>query len=97
MSQRNLTRLTFVSALALMGGGTTKVGDPSGRDESRKLLTDEIIASTAPPMQMTATSADSTLARIARMVQEAAASRGATQRFIERFSAIWTPAAMLVA
>ena len=25
--------------LALMGGGTTMVGDPSGRDESRKLLT----------------------------------------------------------
>src|SRR6185437_10487719 len=26
--------------IVLMGGGTTKVGDPSGRDESRKLLTD---------------------------------------------------------
>lgn len=25
--------------IALMGGGTTKVGDPSGKDESRKLLT----------------------------------------------------------
>ncbi len=25
--------------IALMGGGTTRVGDPSGRDESRKLLT----------------------------------------------------------
>ena len=31
--------------IVLMGGGTTKVGDPSGKDESRKLLTDEIIAS----------------------------------------------------
>jgi len=31
-------------AIALMGGGTTRVGDPSGRDESRKLLTDEAIA-----------------------------------------------------
>src|SRR3546814_14335842 len=27
-----------------MGGGTTKVGDPSGKDEARKLLTDEDIA-----------------------------------------------------
>jgi tyrosyl-tRNA synthetase len=27
-----------------MGGGTTRVGDPSGKDESRRLLTDEIIA-----------------------------------------------------
>ena len=30
--------------LVLMGGGTTKVGDPSGKDESRKLLTDSDIA-----------------------------------------------------
>ena len=29
--------------IALMGGGTTKVGDPSGKDESRQLLTDEQI------------------------------------------------------
>ncbi len=26
--------------VALLGGGTTKIGDPSGRDESRQLLTD---------------------------------------------------------
>jgi tyrosyl-tRNA synthetase len=31
--------------IVLMGGGTTRVGDPSGKDESRKLLTDEQIAS----------------------------------------------------
>jgi tyrosyl-tRNA synthetase len=29
--------------IALMGGGTTRVGDPSGKDESRLLLTDEMI------------------------------------------------------
>jgi tyrosyl-tRNA synthetase len=29
--------------IALMGGGTTRVGDPSGKDESRRLLTDEMI------------------------------------------------------
>ncbi|MDF2811588.1 MAG: tyrosine--tRNA ligase [Microvirga sp.] len=29
--------------IALMGGGTTRVGDPSGKDESRKLLTPEQI------------------------------------------------------
>ncbi|MBL6864798.1 MAG: tyrosine--tRNA ligase [Rhodospirillales bacterium] len=29
--------------IVLMGGGTTKVGDPSGKDESRPLLTDEVI------------------------------------------------------
>jgi tyrosyl-tRNA synthetase len=30
---------TGQKSIALMGGGTTRVGDPSGRDESRKLLT----------------------------------------------------------
>ena len=30
--------------LVLMGGGTTRIGDPSGKDESRQLLTDEQIA-----------------------------------------------------
>jgi tyrosyl-tRNA synthetase len=29
--------------LVLLGGGTTRIGDPSGKDESRQLLTDEII------------------------------------------------------
>ncbi|MBM3557394.1 MAG: tyrosine--tRNA ligase, partial [Alphaproteobacteria bacterium] len=30
--------------IVLMGGGTTKVGDPSGKDESRQLLTEDAIA-----------------------------------------------------
>jgi tyrosyl-tRNA synthetase len=30
--------------IVLMGGGTTKVGDPSGKDETRRLLTDAEIA-----------------------------------------------------
>ena len=30
--------------IVLIGGGTTKVGDPSGKDESRKLLSDDEIA-----------------------------------------------------
>jgi tyrosyl-tRNA synthetase len=30
--------------IVLMGGGTTKVGDPSGKDESRQLLSEEKIA-----------------------------------------------------
>ena len=34
---------TGQKSIALMGGGTTRVGDPSGRDESRKMLTLEDI------------------------------------------------------
>ena len=30
--------------IALMGGGTTRVGDPSGKDDSRTILTDQVIA-----------------------------------------------------
>jgi tyrosyl-tRNA synthetase len=30
--------------IVLMGGGTTKIGDPSGRDETRQLLTGQMIA-----------------------------------------------------
>jgi tyrosyl-tRNA synthetase len=39
-----LLQRTGHKPIVLMGGGTTKVGDPSGKDESRKLLDDEAIA-----------------------------------------------------
>ena len=37
--------------IVLMGGGTTKVGDPSGKDESRQLLTDAQIAANMASME----------------------------------------------
>jgi tyrosyl-tRNA synthetase len=37
--------------VVLMGGGTTRVGDPSGKDESRKLLTDEDITANMTSLQ----------------------------------------------
>ncbi|HZD26993.1 MAG TPA: tyrosine--tRNA ligase [Alphaproteobacteria bacterium] len=43
MMQRHLQQAGH-RPIVLMGGGTTKIGDPSGRDESRQLLTDEQIA-----------------------------------------------------
>jgi tyrosyl-tRNA synthetase len=30
--------------IVLMGGGTTRIGDPTGKDEARKVLTDDVIA-----------------------------------------------------
>ena len=39
-----LLQRTGHKPIVLMGGGTTKVGDPSGKDESRKLLNDDTIA-----------------------------------------------------
>src|SRR6185369_16629026 len=38
-------------SIVLIGGGTTKVGDPSGKDESRKLLSDAEIASNIAGIQ----------------------------------------------
>lgn len=38
-----LLQRTGHKPIVLMGGGTTKVGDPSGKDDSRKLLTQEQI------------------------------------------------------
>ena len=37
--------------LALMGGGTTRIGDPSGKDASRQMLTDEVIAANMAGIQ----------------------------------------------
>src|ERR1044072_3102249 len=42
MILRHLQR-TGHRPIVLMGGGTTKIGDPSGKDEGRKLLTSETI------------------------------------------------------
>jgi len=42
MMQRHMQQ-TGHRPIVLMGAGTTKVGDPSGRDESRQLLSDEQI------------------------------------------------------
>ncbi|MBV9634453.1 MAG: tyrosine--tRNA ligase [Methylobacteriaceae bacterium] len=39
--------------IALMGGGTTRVGDPSGKDESRRLLSDEEIAANKEGLKAT--------------------------------------------
>jgi tyrosyl-tRNA synthetase len=46
MILRNLQKAGHKPVI-LIGGGTTKVGDPSGKDESRQLLTEETIASNA--------------------------------------------------
>ncbi len=37
--------------IVLMGGGTTRIGDPTGRDESRKMLSDEVIESNIASIQ----------------------------------------------
>lgn len=47
--------------------------------------------------EVTANQGDTTLARIIRAIQEAQAQRAPTQRFIDRFAAVYTPAVVLLA
>jgi Zn2+/Cd2+-exporting ATPase len=69
---------------------------PVARGPGEPVVAGSINADGALTIRVTAAGADSTLSRIARMVEDATASRGRTQRFIERFSAWWTPGAMAV-
>jgi Cd2+/Zn2+-exporting ATPase len=48
-------------------------------------------------IKVTAIAEESTVARIVHMVQEAQAHRSPTERFIDRFAAIYTPAAIIFA
>src|SRR3954471_9403993 len=43
MMQRRLQQ-AGCSPIGLLGGGTPRIGDPSGRDETRQLLSEEAIA-----------------------------------------------------
>ena len=45
MMQLYWLQATGHKPIALMGGGTAKVGDPTGKDEMRQMLTDEALAS----------------------------------------------------
>ncbi len=70
---------------------------PVSRGPGEAVVAGSVNAEGALLIRVTAAGASSTLARIARMVEEATATRGHTQRFIERFSGWWTPGAMGVA
>ena len=69
---------------------------PVTRGSGDPVVAGSVNAEGALVIRVTAAGEGSTLARIARMVEEATATRGRTQRFIERFSAWWTPGAMAV-
>lgn len=69
---------------------------PVARGPGDAVMAGSVNASALLRLRVTATAADNTLSRIVRMVEAATASRAPTQRFIEQFSAWWTPAAMAV-
>jgi Cd2+/Zn2+-exporting ATPase len=62
---------------------------------------DEVFAGTinqaaALEIRVTAPASDSTLARIIHAVEQAQSSRAPTQRFVDRFAAIYTPAVFVL-
>ncbi|WP_243457498.1 heavy metal translocating P-type ATPase [Ottowia testudinis] len=67
-----------------------------------KTIGDEVYAGTinqsaALEFRVTAPASDSTLARIIHAVEQAQSSRAPTQRFVDRFAAIYTPAVFILA
>ncbi len=69
---------------------------PVARGPDDAVVAGSISSDGALRVRVTRAAADNTIARIIRMVEDAAASRAPTQRFIERFAAWWTPGAMVV-
>ncbi|MEW6316864.1 MAG: cation-translocating P-type ATPase [Pseudomonadota bacterium] len=61
------------------------------------ILAGTIVTDGLVEAQATALAADSTLARIAGAIQQAQSQRAPTQRFVDKFSSIYTPAMMLLA
>jgi Cd2+/Zn2+-exporting ATPase len=70
---------------------------PVAKGVGDQVFAGSINANGALRVRLTHTANDNTIARIIHLVEEAQASKAPTARFIDRFSASYTPAAMLVA
>jgi Zn2+/Cd2+-exporting ATPase len=83
-------------ATALDESPVTGESVPVARGRGDAVMAGAINGDGAIRLRVTRAAADNTIARIIRLVEDATASRAPTQRFIERFSAWWTPGAMIV-
>ncbi len=70
---------------------------PVAKKEGDMLLAGSVNGNAVLRVRATRAAADNTIARIVHLVEEAQASRAPTARFIERFSAVYTPVAVAVA
>ncbi|NOG73634.1 heavy metal translocating P-type ATPase [Roseicella sp. DB1501] len=70
---------------------------PVPKAEGASVFAGSINASGALQVRVTRPASDNTIARIIRMVDEAQEAKAPTARFIERFSAVYTPIAVAVA
>ena len=84
--------------------GTSLINEASVTGESmpvRKTVDAQVFAGTingeaALRINVTATAADNTIARVVRLVEEAQDSKSPTERFIDRFSRYYTPGVLAV-
>lgn len=70
---------------------------PVAKAAGDRVFAGSINASGAIKVRVTKTAADNTIARIIHLVEEAQAAKSPTARFIDRFSAVYTPFAVLFA
>jgi Cd2+/Zn2+-exporting ATPase len=70
---------------------------PVPKSEGDQVFAGSVNASGALQVRVTKPASDNTIARIIRLVEEAQEAKAPTARFIERFSAVYTPAAVAVA
>lgn len=70
---------------------------PVPKAQGDSVFAGSINASASLKVRITRTAADNTIARIIHLVEEAQGSKAPTARFIDRFSAYYTPVAMAVA
>jgi Cd2+/Zn2+-exporting ATPase len=70
---------------------------PVDKAPGDEVYTGTINQAAALEMRVTALASDSTLARIIHAVEQAQASRAPTQRFVDRFAAVYTPAVFALA
>ena len=70
---------------------------PVPKAEGAAVFAGSVNGSGALQVRVTRPASDNTIARIIRLVEEAQEAKAPTARFIERFSAVYTPAAVLVA
>ncbi|SDB71664.1 heavy metal translocating P-type ATPase [Belnapia rosea] len=70
---------------------------PVAKTEGATVFAGSVNASGALQVKVSKPASDNTIARIIRLVEEAQEAKAPTARFIERFSAVYTPMAVLVA
>jgi Zn2+/Cd2+-exporting ATPase len=94
-----------ISADGVILSGESAIDEAPVTGEStpvRKGVDEKVFAGTingdaALRVRVTATSADNTIARVVKLVEEAQESKAPTERFIDRFSRYYTPGVVIVA